>query len=62
MPIFEYECKKCSKTTEKIAKYDDVIACEKCGYVMNKLPPLSNFHLKGSGWAKDNYSSPKKSK
>lgn len=60
MPIFEYECKKCSKKNERIvSKHDEVVVCD-CGYIMKKLPPLSNFSLKGSGWAFDNYSSKKK--
>lgn len=56
MPIYEYRCEKCGNKFEKIAKYDDVVSCEICGYVTKKVPPLSNFQLKGKGWAKDGYS------
>ena len=30
-----------------------------CGKQANKVPSLSNFHLKGGGWAKDNYGNKK---
>ncbi len=34
MPVYEYQCSKCSHVTEAIrpmSKADDALACEKCG-------------------------------
>ena len=60
MPIYEYYCQKCGKTTESIEKLDtDYVVCE-CDYVANRIVSATNFKLKGSCWAKDNYSSKKK--
>ena len=55
MPLYEYECRVCKKKTDSIEKMDtQTIVCV-CGEVAVKIPSLSNFHLKGGGWAKDNY-------
>jgi len=61
MPIYEYECKHCNKIWTRLAKFDDdFIACPKCLNICWKIISKSNFHLKGDGWAKDSYSTPKK--
>ncbi len=57
MPIYEYECLKCGKTTEAMQKFSDPPLCE-CGYCkgqLRKLISMSTFHLKGSGWYTTDY-------
>ena len=62
MPIYNYKCNLCNREYESMEKMGtQTIKC-KCGNVAIKIPSLSNFHLKGSGWAKDNYSKEKESK
>lgn len=52
MPIYEYECLKCSKTFEVMQKFSDpdVNECRFCGAEVRRLlsPPAVIF--KGSGW------------
>lgn len=56
MPIYEYECKKCGKVTERLVKNfkDDSIECS-CGAVACKIISNNTFILKGMCWANDNY-------
>ena len=58
MPIYEYICKKCNMTTEKLqrieAKPPD---CPMCNERMTKLISQTSFVLKGGGWFADSYSS-----
>jgi putative FmdB family regulatory protein len=62
-------CLKCNKEFEEFkslrgtpeGKYEiDMPTCPDCGASTKKLVSASNFHLKGSGWAKDLYSKPPK--
>ena len=59
MPIYEYECKKCSHRFELIQKFSDkaIKKCEKCNGKVRKLiaPPALMF--KGTGWYVTDYSS-----
>ena len=58
MPIYEFLCKNCEKTTEKPYGYTqrpDGIVCPKCGDIASLVPSLNSFHLKGEGWYKDGY-------
>ena len=59
MPIYEYECKKCSHRFEIIQKFSDkaISKCEKCNGKVRKLiaPPALVF--KGTGWYVTDYSS-----
>ena len=59
MPIYEYECKKCSHRFELIQKFSDkpISKCEKCNGKVRKLiaPPALMF--KGTGWYVTDYSS-----
>lgn len=59
MPIYEYECKKCSHRFELIQKFSDkpISKCEKCDGKVRKLiaPPALVF--KGTGWYVTDYSS-----
>jgi putative FmdB family regulatory protein len=53
MPIYEWVCEKCGKTTETLQKIND--PAPECHGPMKKLISNSTFHLKGSGWyATDN--------
>ncbi len=58
MPIFEYKCPRCGKETELIKKHSDTVLC-KCNMKMNKKVSTSDFHLKGTGWYKTDYSNKK---
>ena len=57
MPIYEYRCKKCQHTFEKIQKFSDapVKKCPECGGPVEQLlsPPAVQF--KGSGWYVTDY-------
>lgn len=58
MPIYEYRCPDCSHEFEEIQKMSDdpVRLCPVCGKEnVTKLLSAAAFHLKGGGWANDNY-------
>ena len=57
MPIYEYECIKCGKTSEAIQKFSDppLSECNHCHGELRKLVSMSTFHLKGSGWYTTDY-------
>jgi len=57
MPIYEYECTKCGKTTEAIQRFSDppLSSCSHCSGKLHKLISMSTFHLKGSGWYVTDY-------
>ncbi len=57
MPIYEYECLKCGKTTEAMQRFSDppLSECRHCRGEMRKLISMSTFHLKGSGWYTTDY-------
>ncbi len=57
MPIYEYECLKCGKTTEAMQKFSDapLHECDTCKGELRKLISMSTFHLKGSGWYTTDY-------
>ena len=61
MPIYEYQCKKCSEITEELQKFSDppLKKCPHCGGRLNKLMSLNTFHLKGSGWYVTDYAGKK---
>lgn len=61
MPIYEYQCGKCSGTFEYTQKISDEpkTVCETCGGELQRLISRTAFSLKGGGWYKDLYSSPK---
>lgn len=58
MPIYEYKCKECGKEFEAIQKFSDkpLKKCVECNGAVEKMISSSSFHLKGSGWYKDDYS------
>lgn len=57
MPIYEYQCKKCGETTEKIQALSDppLSRCPACGGRLEKLVSPGAFILKGSGWYATDY-------
>ncbi len=57
MPIYEYECTKCGRTTEAMQRFSDapLTQCEDCQGELRKLISMSTFHLKGSGWYTTDY-------
>ena len=57
MPIYEYECLKCGKTTEAMQRFSDapLSECCHCHGELRKLISMSTFHLKGSGWYTTDY-------
>ena len=56
MPLYTYECPICEIVFESIKKYEEIVLCPKCNNKTQKIPSVSNFHLKGDCWAKDGYS------
>lgn len=63
MPIYEYQCKACGGEFEYQQRMSDdpKTVCESCGGNLERLISRSSFLLKGSGWYKDLYASPKPS-
>jgi len=58
MPLYEYECKKCKKHTEKIQKFSDkeITKCPHCGGPLERVVSAAAISFKGGGWFKDGYS------
>ncbi|MBZ5516238.1 MAG: zinc ribbon domain-containing protein [Acidobacteriia bacterium] len=52
MPLYEYRCRKCGATIEKIQKFADppLEICEECGGSLERLLSSSAIQFKGSGW------------
>jgi putative FmdB family regulatory protein len=59
MPIYEFECPSCHRRVESLftnMKTPTNPVCDECEHTeMVKVIGISNFALKGSGWAKDGY-------
>jgi len=57
MPIYEYGCHKCGKTTEIMQKFSDqpLSRCPSCGGKVSKIISNCSFQLKGSGWYVTDY-------
>jgi putative FmdB family regulatory protein len=57
MPIYEYECRACGKTTEAFQKFSDkaLTKCPHCQGRLKKLISNTSFRLKGSGWYVTDY-------
>ena len=62
MPIYEYRCKDCGAEFEYQQRMseDAKTVCENCHGSLERLISRTSFHLKGGGWYKDLYASPKK--
>jgi putative FmdB family regulatory protein len=61
MPVYEYECKACGRDFEYQQRMSDPdkTTCEACGGALERLISRTAFSLKGGGWYKDLYASPK---
>lgn len=59
MPVYEYQCKKCSEKFEVMQKINDapLSECSSCGGELKKLITNTSFVLKGSGWYVTDYPS-----
>lgn len=60
MPLFDYVCRSCNYTEEVLLSLNEKYTkeCPKCKATkLEKQVGLSSFHLKGTGWYKDGYSS-----
>ncbi|GAG23404.1 unnamed protein product [marine sediment metagenome] len=59
MPIYTYRCRECKVAIEEIQKMDDPPPdrCPKCDAegALERTMGISNFQLKGGGWAEDGY-------
>ncbi|MEJ2109559.1 MAG: zinc ribbon domain-containing protein [Acidobacteriota bacterium] len=57
MPIYEYQCSKCSEIFEAFQKVSDapLTECKFCRGKVEKLISQSSFQLKGSGWYLTDY-------
>ena len=57
MPIYEYACTDCGRSTEAWQRLSDspLCECEACGGKLKKLISHNSFHLKGSGWYVTDY-------
>jgi len=58
MPIYEYRCRKCGHTLEKIQKVGDPLLteCPSCRGPLEKLISTVAVQFKGGGWYADGYS------
>lgn len=57
MPVYEYGCHKCGKTTEIMQKFSDqpLSRCPSCRGKVSKIMSNCCFQLKGSGWYVTDY-------
>lgn len=61
MPLYEYECTKCHRRTEKIEKASGphLKKCPHCGGKVERLIGAPAIQFKGSGWYVTDYASKK---
>lgn len=61
MPLYEYQCTKCSRITEKRQKFSDpeLTECPHCGGKLERTISAPAVQFKGGGWYADLYSSSK---
>lgn len=63
MPTYEYQCQSGHEFTARQSIKDEPLTkCPKCFMPCKRLISSTSFHLRGSGWAKDGYSSGGESK
>lgn len=63
MPIYEYLCEKCRRTTEVIQSFRDkpLLICPHCGSKkIHKLVSAPAIQFKGSGWYVTDYANKSK--
>ena len=61
MPLYDYKCLKCGRTTEKIEKVSGphLKKCPHCGGKVEMLPSAPSIQFKGSGWYVTDYAGKK---
>jgi len=61
MPIYEYVCQTCRKTTEAIQRVGErpLRICPHCGGKLKKVASVSAIQFKGSGWYVNDYAGAK---
>jgi putative FmdB family regulatory protein len=57
VPIYEYQCSKCSEVTERLQGINDppLRKCPSCGARVQKKMSSGAFVLKGTGWYATDY-------
>jgi len=62
MPIYEYACQKCNRTTEAIQRVGEkpLKICPHCGGTLKKMASAPAIQFKGSGWYVTDYARAKK--
>ena len=57
MPLYEYECLKCGRRTEKIENVDGphLRKCPHCGGKVERLVTAPAIQFKGAGWYVTDY-------
>ena len=57
MPLYEYQCAKCGKRTERIENFSGPFLkkCPKCGGRLERLVSAPAIQFKGSGWYVTDY-------
>ena len=57
MPLYEYECRKCGRRTEKIENVDGphLKKCPHCGGKVESLISAPAIQFKGAGWYVTDY-------
>jgi len=58
VPLYEYQCTKCKRRTEKIEKVagPHLKKCPHCGAKVERLQSAPSIEFKGSGWYVTDYS------
>ena len=61
MPLYEYECTKCHKRTEKIESVSGphLKKCPRCGGKVERLLAAPAIQFKGAGWYVTDYAGKK---
>lgn len=61
MPLYQYRCKACAKTTEEIQRITDkpLRKCPRCSKraLERQIAGGTTFQLRGGGWAASGYAS-----
>lgn len=57
MPLYEYQCRKCKKLTEKIEKMTGphLKKCPHCGGAVERMASAPAIQFKGAGWYVTDY-------
>ena len=63
MPIYEYRCVACERTTETLQRIGDPppAGCPHCGGELKRMVSAPAFQFKGSGWYVSDYAAKSRS-